>query len=139
MRRSDCPRHVFIKDSFYTVLFKRNLADFIGIKSVIGYCDGEKQIIFIQIGLSAEVLFATFMHEVMHSIEFEYNIKIPHKLIYKMDAPLAKFLADNCDMAWDRSAFERTADAAKLRPGRSKNRKRAWSSTHSQTTCRRSR
>ncbi len=39
-------------------------------------------------------MLSTFIHEVLHAIEFEYQIKIPHRLIYALEGPLARVVLE---------------------------------------------
>jgi hypothetical protein len=45
--------------------------------------------------LSPRILFRTFCHEVLHAIEHEYEIVIPHRLVYLLEAPIERFVVDN--------------------------------------------
>lgn len=40
-------------------------------------------------GMETLEAYETLWHELLHSIEYEYEIKIPHELIYKLEKPLA--------------------------------------------------
>jgi hypothetical protein len=37
----------------------------------------------------------TLVLELFHAIEFAYEIKIPHALIYKLEGPVAELIKDN--------------------------------------------
>lgn len=45
--------------------------------------------------LSNKELIKSFLHEVLHCIEFEYNISIPHKTIHDMEEGIYKILKLN--------------------------------------------
>jgi hypothetical protein len=54
-----------------------------------GFCYTETRTIEILEGLNRHKTLRAFIHEFLHAVEFEYKIKIPHWLIYKIDGPLA--------------------------------------------------
>lgn len=43
----------------------------------------------------------TFVHELMHAVEYDYGIEIDHKLIYALEMPLAYLLWSNCTIEWE--------------------------------------
>lgn len=53
-----------------------------------------KQVLLIQ-GMPDSILFETYTHEVIHAIEHEYKIEIPHKSIYALEAAIPKILKLN--------------------------------------------
>jgi hypothetical protein len=54
-----------------------------------GHCDPDMRLIEIRDNLSSKVMVETFVHEFLHAVEHEYNLKIAHKLIYVLEKPLA--------------------------------------------------
>ena len=44
---------------------------------------------------SKKLLAEIFIHEVLHAIEFEGGVCIPHRLVYDMQSPLLFFMLDN--------------------------------------------
>jgi hypothetical protein len=93
--RREFPNFLRIKeDVFYKVSFRRNITD------CYGWCDSGKQEIVIATGLPPKERIITFVHEFLHAIEFEHNIKIPHKLIHQLEAPLAYLLTENTNLQW---------------------------------------
>ncbi len=61
----------------------------------LGLCDPGTHVIWIKKGMGKTETFSTLIHEVLHAIEFEYNLKIKHELIHDIEMPLAKFFLDN--------------------------------------------
>ena len=58
-----------------------------------GYCIGSDfkngyRTIQIKKGLTPTFRAKTFLHELLHAIDFEWNVKIPHKLIEALEKPL---------------------------------------------------
>ena len=51
----------------------------------VGLCDPESRIMYVKKGLSKAMLYRTVAHELLHAIEFEYEIEIPHKLVYQLE------------------------------------------------------
>lgn len=87
----DIKRQWLIRDQHYDVVFKKqkNMG-----KDTRGECSPEG-IISIAQGISREQVYETLVHELLHAIEFEYGIDIPHKLIYELEVPLTEFLLQN--------------------------------------------
>jgi hypothetical protein len=86
------PREIRIKDETYQVKFVRKIK---GERSTLGECDPSTHVIRIKLGQSLSETFATFIHEVLHAIEFEYEIKISHKAIYQFERGIADLLLAN--------------------------------------------
>ena len=51
----------------------------------LGLCDPNTRMIHLKNGQSEKETFKTFTHELIHIGEFEYNIKISHKDVYKLE------------------------------------------------------
>jgi hypothetical protein len=60
-----------------------------------GHCDGETAIIDILMGLDPMETYRTLIHELLHAIEFEYDLHFPHHLIYKLEEPLLAAVVAN--------------------------------------------
>jgi len=88
------PRQLLVKDQIYSVRFVKNLPDEIK-GTTIGLCCAETQTIYIKQGLSKAERVSTFFHELLHAIEFEFEFDMPHKLIYRLEGPLAQVIVDN--------------------------------------------
>jgi hypothetical protein len=63
--------------------------------SCLGICNGLTKTIIIKTGLSDRLTLETLIHELLHAICFEFEVKIPHKLIYALEAPIIKILKLN--------------------------------------------
>ena len=74
----------------YQVKFVRKLD-----KKERGVCDPSDYTIKILLGMSPEETFKTFIHELIHACENEYNIKISHKAVYKLEAAIGNILIMN--------------------------------------------
>lgn len=86
---------VIVKDTPYTVILKDRLPR-MGLKhGTDGICDPEKCEVLIRRSLTAERALEVLVHEYLHAIEFEYNIKIPHEMIKKLEGPISRLLLDN--------------------------------------------
>ncbi len=62
---------------------------------VRGVCDHETKQIVLRNGLRPMWILRTFIHEVFHAVEHEYDIAIPHKTIYKLERAFEKVLKLN--------------------------------------------
>lgn len=82
------PKKIYIRNDVYKVVFKEGLKDF-------GDTDPVKLVIRIKSGMSKRETFSTFIHEVLHALEFSHDIKIKHKQVHKMERALFELLVDN--------------------------------------------
>jgi|GEM_PF-2937288 len=88
---SDIPDTLCINDSLWEVFFVKGIHG----DDTAGQCDGDQKEILIDSGQSKREKAKTLIHEILHAFEYEYNIKIPHKLIYQLEEPIYRFLVDN--------------------------------------------
>lgn len=86
------PTTLKIKDAEWRIAFVDRIEK---SKDTLGLMDPSNNLIYIQNGLSKEEMFKTFIHEVTHAFEVEYNIKISHKAVYQLEGAIFNFLKDN--------------------------------------------
>lgn len=86
------PSQLLVRDQIYTVKFVDRIR---GVKRGRGKCSFESQTIWIKRNMTEPEQLVTFCHELLHAIEFEYEIDIPHGLIYALESPLAQVIVDN--------------------------------------------
>lgn len=91
LRLRDYPREIMVGEDLWAVRFVRRLPE----DSQLGLCDPSEQTIYIRLGQTQEERLKTFLHELLHAIEYEYKIVMPHRLIHRLEDPLARFLIDN--------------------------------------------
>lgn len=89
---NEYPTHVLINQEHYSVRFVKVIRK---EKTCLGICDPERREIMIKIGQTKEETFKTFLHELLHAIEFEYELKIKHKLVHALEDPIFKLLVEN--------------------------------------------
>ena len=87
------PKDIIIGDTVWDIVKTKKLI-------VEGYeCDGWADVanskIFIRSNLSHESTLSTFIHEVLHGLDSEYDLELEHKLIYKLETAIARLLLDN--------------------------------------------
>jgi len=82
------PKKVYLRDEVYKVKFVKGLKN-------IGETDPQKKRILIRAGMSRNETFRTFIHELLHFMEFEWPVKIKHKTVYKLEKALYHLLQDN--------------------------------------------
>lgn len=82
------PKKIYVRDEVYKVVFCKRLKDF-------GETDPVKRIIRIKHGMSRREIFSTFLHEVLHAIEFEHDLIIRHSLVYQLEKGIFEVLVDN--------------------------------------------
>lgn len=66
-----------------------------GDEDCLGMCDPNTRHIYIKTGISKTDLKKTIIHELFHCWESEYEIKISHESIYKLEDAVLKFLTLN--------------------------------------------
>lgn len=84
----DYPKELFLKGDCYKVVFVKNLKN-------LGEVDPSSHTLRIRAGMSRNETFKTFIHEVLHIIEFSWPLPIPHKLVYNLEEAIFSFLLDN--------------------------------------------
>jgi hypothetical protein len=83
------PREIEIAPGvFYRLIWKRNL----GKNRGEAWTDHK---VLLEQGHSLEDTYETIAHEILHCIEYEWGIKIPHNLIYKIEKGLGFILRRN--------------------------------------------
>lgn len=94
------PSKVRIKrNAVYSVVYQDIIEE---NKHLEGLCirvqiPGEMNIrqIILKKGMSRTQTELAFIHELLHAVEFEYDIKIPHLLVYALETPIHKILKLN--------------------------------------------
>lgn len=86
-RIKDYPARVKVKDAYYRIVWVRDIPGY-PTGELAGCCCSATKTIWIALGQSPEERAQTVAHELAHAIDFEYGLKLPHRLIYKLEAPL---------------------------------------------------
>ena len=86
------PKEILIGETVWRVRFVRK---FRGEPNTVGLCCEANETIYIRQGLGRVETFKTFLHELLHAVEFEHKIEIPHKLIYQLELPLTLLIFQN--------------------------------------------
>lgn len=91
--RRKYPRELHIGDETYSIRIVDKIP---GEKSdVYGICDPGNHVIYIQNGLTKSQMFRTFIHEVLHALECEHDIKIKHEQIYQLEKAIGDLFLAN--------------------------------------------
>jgi Zn-dependent peptidase ImmA (M78 family) len=91
-RKRDIPKEIEISEGvYYKVKFKRGLQQ----KGYDGLCFYDSKEIWIAAGMDHQETASTLVHEALHAISHEHDIRLDHKLIYKVEAALAFFIFRN--------------------------------------------
>jgi hypothetical protein len=85
---SSYPKRIYFADECYSIKFKKKL-------DCYGKTCATKKAIIIKQGMSHRETLATFIHELLHLIEFEAPMKIKHKTVYKLEKAITEILLDN--------------------------------------------
>ena len=88
----DYPKSLKVGDETYAIKFVRKFKD----SETVGECDPESRTIFLKLGEGREETFKTLIHELMHALlEFEGDLDVKHRFIYKAESLIYQFLCDN--------------------------------------------
>lgn len=85
---SKYPKKVYVKGAVYRIKFVKGLQD-------LGNTDSGKNLISIRAGMSKNETFRTFIHELLHLLEFEWPVRLKHKTVYKLEEAIFALLMDN--------------------------------------------
>lgn len=86
------PREIRIGDDVYKVKFVTRIGP---SRKILGLCDPANHTIRIRTGQSPEETLKTFIHEILHAIEFSREVKLSHELVYQLEQCLYDVLVDN--------------------------------------------
>lgn len=92
------PEKLRIGDREYRVRFVKSIRGCkkrIGQGAIVGLYDPTRVEILIRKGQSDDEVLKTLLHEVVHAIEYEYEIKISHSGVYKFEEALFDFICAN--------------------------------------------
>lgn len=88
------PKSIKVGDEIYQIKFRKLIRCGLG-PGVVGLTDPNDRIIYLKRGQTSSELMTTFIHEILHAINFEYEIKIKHKLIYNLEGCIYQVIIDN--------------------------------------------
>jgi hypothetical protein len=90
------PKEIYFGDSVWSIKVVRKITEGGPGKGVtLGLTDSEKQEVTFKSRQSFEDKLETLVHECAHIIEHEYDIEIPHWLVYKIAKGFTRLLIDN--------------------------------------------
>lgn len=103
MRKKSYPSSIKVRNRRYRVVLSPIIAENgLDDTNLRGWCDPQEKIILLRNTLSEKELFETFVHELLHAIEFEWKTEIPHALVYKLEGPLVQVLKTNFKLSFRR-------------------------------------
>lgn len=92
MKLPKIPSHVKVKNKVvYEVVWVDSFSDV----DVLGECRFDSKQIAIKKGQSAAQVMKTFIHELLHAVEFEREVKLPHKTVYQLEDAVFYLLFHN--------------------------------------------
>lgn len=91
--RKRYPKELLIGDETYSIKFVSKVDK--GSCDVVGNCNPTTRRIRIKNDLSAADTFYTFIHEVLHAMEFEYEVDIKHSHIYMLEKAISDLFLQN--------------------------------------------
>lgn len=81
------PEYVYIRSKRWTVDIVQQ-EDFECEDKTFGQCDPNTRTILILEGQPPRQMLGTFLHEFIHACEFEWGVKIPHRMVYFIERRL---------------------------------------------------
>jgi Zn-dependent peptidase ImmA (M78 family) len=90
--RSKYPKEVTIGEATYKIRFVSTIQK---DNNTLGLCDTSDYVIYIKRGLTPSETIYTFIHEVLHAIEAEYDVDLAHKHIYALERGIGDFFMTN--------------------------------------------
>lgn len=95
------PDKIKIGDRTYRIRFVKSIRRCnleVGKGATIGLHDPARIEILIKAGLSHDDTLKTLLHELVHAMEYEYEIKISHSGVYKFEEALFDFICANSEL-----------------------------------------
>lgn len=92
------PSSLRIGDRVYRIRFVKSIRGCrreVGKGATVGLHDPARIEILIKAGMSQDDTLKTLLHELVHAIEYEYEIKISHSGVYKFEEALFDFICAN--------------------------------------------
>jgi len=86
------PSTIKIGGMDYTVEEKENE---VRDKGRSGYSNANNQSIVVDKDMPQQLKETTFIHEVLHQIDYVYNIELSHKQVYMLEAGIYAFIKNN--------------------------------------------
>jgi len=79
----------------YGTSYKVEMVEALDKPTIMGDCDPDLHLIRICSTLSERQILVTFIHELLHALQFEYGIKIAHSSIDQLDEAIERLLRLN--------------------------------------------
>lgn len=92
------PSKLRIGDRTYKIRFVNRIRGCnlpVGKGATVGIFDPHRIEILIKKGMSEDDTLKTLLHELVHAIEYEYEIKISHRGVYRFEEALFDFICAN--------------------------------------------
>lgn len=126
------PKRVKVRKHYYRVVLKEDWIEYKG-QRVRGLCIGAPvRTIEVYAKQTRRWLISTFMHEVMHAVQFEYRIKLEHQTIHDLEMPFAELMMHNPSLRrhvqlWKKRRVAKSPEALAARRSKSGNALRSKS------------
>jgi len=88
------PKKVKLCGADFQIVFKRKLIDSDG-NSLLGLCDVNNCVIFLQTGMESQKRFEVFFHEVLHAIDENMCFGLGEKKVNNLAIEIIRFIKDN--------------------------------------------
>lgn len=87
------PKELHFNEETYKIKFVGRIPG--GSKYDKGLCDGSSNTIYLRKSMDKSSMFRTLIHESIHAMEFEYEIKITHPVVHQLEKAIGDFLMVN--------------------------------------------
>lgn len=87
------PTELHVGEETYTVKYTKDIPGC--VPDDCGLTDPETHTIWIRAGMTKAMTFRTLVHECLHAIEFEYELKVKHSLVYQLERAISDFFLMN--------------------------------------------
>lgn len=94
-KKRDYPKEVLVRGNTWSVKFVRKFSYCEDDEHILGECDPSEKIIRIRQGISPLQTWTTFIHELLHAFEEEYEFEVDHDHIEKFEVAIVEFMLSN--------------------------------------------
>lgn len=84
------PKFITLGKSEWEIKFVKKLG-----RNLVGLCEPNEKIIYIKTKQSKKEILSTLIHELLHAMEFEHEIPIKHKMVYRLERAILDMLLKN--------------------------------------------
>jgi hypothetical protein len=88
------PKELHVNEETYSIKWVDKRPEW-NNKRDCGLCDPQTCTIYLKRGMNKAKAFRTLIHEAIHAMEAEYDIDLPHTVVYQLEKAIADTLLMN--------------------------------------------